>query len=815
MTDLADFVLDFCRAYGGVMEPPAYGVHDVLLPDVVAGQLSIEPFQRWAFIESSAEDGVTLLSYGHPLIERMIELARAQPACARFYINDVRLDKSGLAALARSALTFPNANLGEIPRTLETRALFSYVRFNFKAALIADEKREHLVSVLMDAQTGVAIPDLSTEEEYRLAVSPGFTDLPSAPAQWTNAPDPLAPEPLRALLDRAAHAAVESLADPIAGLQKRAARLLELDRARLDAYYADLERDLERRLKRADDEAKRAGLESKLTALRADHGSKLADAEAKYHLRIEPELINFAVIAQPKLTLPVRIENRQNGVTRNVVWDPLRRVIEPLACDVCFRASTRLFLCANNHLACDRCLAPQCVDCKRVYCQSCSHELTACAVCGRPVCQRSLTHCRECGKGTCREHTNQCHAPMPASPLPVTETVPTPLPKADQPRPATQPPKPKPVAKRDHKPPSAQPQSDPGYRLHVEVETTAPVVVAFVLAKGGREFAQRIWELTGQGIHVICICEKGWQCPADGKVIAPETVEKIENQMEEEIKKLRVEYRVPSFRATYGLIQRGELQRIPKLRLRGDWKDERLLAEARAAVPAVTPRATAPQPKSPPVSRKDAVAQYPAWILAFSPAEAERFMPDIDRFFRLAYGWLYYEGALKADELAARTASVAQPLEWYTPDHARDIFKADEKFRILRGNVVALEFVNHPLKVLKAKEARNLPPRAFTAEELLAAADGAIPLSPREAEIESSLNRHANKKIYLRSLQSVFRNADAPAQIFNALFETLAPRDDAEAQTFLDLMSELWNHTPRYELRGRAPMEVHTQRGGI
>lgn len=51
-------------------------------------------------------------------------------------------------------------------------------------------------------------------------------------------------------------------------------------------------------------------------------------------------------------------------------------------------------------------------------------------------------------------------------------------------------------------------------------------------------------------------------------------------------------------------------------------------------------------------------------------------------------------------------------------------------------------------------------------------------------------------------------NYNSPSEIFNALFETLAPRDAAEAQSFLGLMSQLWNHTPRYELRGRTPTEV-------
>src|SRR5574341_109848 len=128
MTGLADFVLDFCRAQGGVVEPPTYGVHDVLLPDAVAAQLGIDPLQRLAFDDASAaaSNGVTLLTYGHPLVERMMETARAVPACARFYVNDVRLDKARLAALARNALSFPNANLDEVPHTLEGRAMFRY-----------------------------------------------------------------------------------------------------------------------------------------------------------------------------------------------------------------------------------------------------------------------------------------------------------------------------------------------------------------------------------------------------------------------------------------------------------------------------------------------------------------------------------------------------------------------------------------------------------------------------------------------------------------------------------------------------------------
>src|SRR5712692_649334 len=121
MSDLADFVLDFCRAFGGIVEPPAYGVHDVLLPESVAAQLSVEPLQRLAFDETATGEPFTLLSYGHPLVERMVELAAASPACARLFITDVRLHKTSLPALARAALSLSNASLAEVSGAIASR----------------------------------------------------------------------------------------------------------------------------------------------------------------------------------------------------------------------------------------------------------------------------------------------------------------------------------------------------------------------------------------------------------------------------------------------------------------------------------------------------------------------------------------------------------------------------------------------------------------------------------------------------------------------------------------------------------------------
>ncbi|MBI4771724.1 MAG: hypothetical protein HY784_15245, partial [Chloroflexi bacterium] len=409
-----------------------------------------------------------------------------------------------------------------------------YVRYNFKTALITDEKRELLTSIVLDTHTGAAVDHLQASAAYLLSESPTFAPLPDPPAPWAAGAPPLSLPAPRPLLDRATRAAAGALAPTLSPLRARAARLLELDRARLVAYYAGLERDLERRFKRTEDQTRRANLQDKLAATRADHAAKLADAEARYHLRIELELVNIAVISQPKNALSMQIENRQAQVTRDLLWDPLRHRIEPLLCDVCTRPRARLYLCANNHLACDDCLAPQCVDCKRVYCRSCAAELTTCAVCGRPVCQKSLTRCRECGKGTCREHATLCHAPAPAP-------APAPPPPEQAPAPAPAPPPAHAPAKAPRKPkkpparPAKRPVEDPGYRLHVQVEPGEPVVIGFVVNKAGKEIAQRVWQLTGEGIAVSCFCEKGWACPMAHTLLQPEPASGIEAQLEVEI----------------------------------------------------------------------------------------------------------------------------------------------------------------------------------------------------------------------------------------------------------------------------------------
>ena len=59
----------------------------------------------------------------------------------------------------REGYTFPNARLSPEANATQGRALHHYLRFNFKVALVSDEKQEFLVSAVMDVQGGYAVRD--------------------------------------------------------------------------------------------------------------------------------------------------------------------------------------------------------------------------------------------------------------------------------------------------------------------------------------------------------------------------------------------------------------------------------------------------------------------------------------------------------------------------------------------------------------------------------------------------------------------------------------------------------------------------------
>jgi hypothetical protein len=608
-TALRELVLGYCRQIGALVEPPAYGVYEVLLPEEVAVRWRVDPFQRFTFSpgEQDGRSEVTRLYYGHALVEEIVNELRQQAANAHFYINMVRLQKPGLFNLIEKTFQFPNARLFAVPEAREKAEVYETVRFNFKVSLVSDEKRELVKPVWMSLQGGYAVDGAEIERQAVLESENGYGSLSRAAPAWralSPAEPALSPGVLNELLKRASRAVIDELAPNLKSMESRMGRFLELDRARLQGYYEDLEKDLKRRSQRASGE-RRMALEEKLSAVAAEREIKLADAEQKYRIQVELELINLAVISQPKVSLKVKIKKRAAATERRVVWDPLLHRLEPLACDVCGQPGENLWLCEEGHLAHAGCLAPQCVDCKRTYCQLCAGRVHQCVVCDQPVCVQSLNRCKTCGRETCQSHAELCHAQdgepkrvtpqaQPAKISAPTETRPEPQSEAAAPEPKTEgqtsrktrtkkePARAKAASskKTAGRKKEPAPKQVTGQAMEVYVGIARPEVSAYVFHKG-RQIAARHWELIEDGILVECYCEKGRACLADGKIYRPSEDQEIEKQILYHINLLKREYQVPPKKVSYYREGGGRPVSMYRFVLFGMWKDPELLERAR------------------------------------------------------------------------------------------------------------------------------------------------------------------------------------------------------------------------------------------
>jgi hypothetical protein len=565
--DLGRFVLDFLEQQGSVVAPPAFGVYEVLLPEEMAARLGVEDSLHLRFDMEPTAGGVETalaLSVHHPIVDKIANLVAQQPACAAGYINHVRLDKRGLVELAHKQVRLPNARLDLVPKMQERSEQHHYLQFNFKATILSEEKQEEVVSVMMDVQAGHAVSerrhlDLLTlvEPETR------FSGFPLAPLRWGTGGEPLTAQALHELLLRAELSARASLAQRLTALAERMAHHLTLDLARLEEYYNELGADLRKRQARVDpaELARHQEFEDKLAMLKTEQRAKADDVRGRYGLRVELALVNTLLVAQPKVTLPVSISNRTTTIQRTIVWDPLMHRLEMLVCDVCGQPGESLQLCSGGHLVHEACLAPQCIDCKRVFCQQCAAAIKGCAVCGRPVCRHSLIDCPTCGRGTCREHQGLCHAVdgQPAAP-PATPPA----------RPATPPAPPAPPAR----PPAI------GVRINVQIYEHKPVLSAFVMRSTKGVLATRIIELTPQGLYVLCQCEKT-PCPVHGYYYRPAPLSQIDEQIGRMLLNLQKEYLVPERKVYYYAIDRNEeIRELRTLALPAPWHDSVRLLEA-------------------------------------------------------------------------------------------------------------------------------------------------------------------------------------------------------------------------------------------
>lgn len=347
--------------------------------------------------------------------------------------------------------------------------------------------------------------------------------------------------------------------------------------------------------------------------------------------------------------------------------------------------------------------------------------------------------------------------------------------------------------RRRRHPRRSPPRKD--HLLSVFINPEEPRVTGLILDANDNKIALRTWELFEDGIGVACECEKE-DCEADGLLIKPELPHNIENQLLEEIEKLRQEYRVPPSQVGYGTKVHGEHRLLPRFELGGSWKDEEAIRVARAAFLATVLR------------------EHPEEAVLLKPEdlppkeEIEQRMVEAGRFLNLACGLLFFEGALQIDDLVSQVLAVEPFSPWLEEEDWVSAIRRDDRFRV-RGDIIYRPEIQNLDWVLREKQLRPLPPLDFTAKRLLQAAEGTLPLTSLERRVDKLLQQGRSRWQSVRDLQQEIRNADRPTQLMQGFLDAVGGTADVdELNRLIKPFMELWNNTPRYELRGRTPMEV-------
>jgi hypothetical protein len=150
--------------------------------------------------------------------------------------------------------------------------------------------------------------------------------------------------------------------------------------ARINTYYHDLLRQIEKRIARHKGDAAASAKErSRAAATELDRTAKLDDLAAKYALKIRIGPGDVLTAPLPVRELSVRVIRKKAERVTKLHWNAALGKLESPWCERCCAPARPLFLCDDKvHFLCKNCLAP-------------------CDLCGRPFCRACQKKCK-CGR---------------------------------------------------------------------------------------------------------------------------------------------------------------------------------------------------------------------------------------------------------------------------------------------------------------------------------------------------------------------------------------------------------------------------------
>jgi len=352
-TQLIDTVAEVLELSGAAVEKNGEYI-EALVPAAAAELLRTNELTKLYFSPDRAQQDGELVTFQSDFLDRLFVLMQNTGNYAQLSVQNLYLKQSTRQA-ADQRFQVLNG-LGHALDAIERR--LSYIQCNFKYTAVSDEKKEGLLSTIINEHTLANASDMIAPLEWaEFSESSPQADLPV--------------QPFANIYTAASRAAEFVIHRELAEFHKSLNRRLQRDIGRLTEYYQSLAAEIRRKIERRGLAGKeREDEEARLRATAMELERKLTDQREKYAMKINVEPINFLRIFMPVMAVNFAVRFRKAAREIHLIWNPLAKDFEALVCQGCAAGVFRFFICEEKlHVVCANCF--KCANCQRNMCRAC------------------------------------------------------------------------------------------------------------------------------------------------------------------------------------------------------------------------------------------------------------------------------------------------------------------------------------------------------------------------------------------------------------------------------------------------------------
>jgi len=338
--DLAQFAFRFLENRGAVLEKDREGF-EALLPGALSQMLGTPEHIRIKNGSGDDTNGMLSISYGAPLLEKMVDAACDQVPLLACSLEFSYLKSQGFDRLVKEQFRFYKS-MGEVESSAIIKTDYLLVICRYVAQ--SDEQKEGLLRLAFSYETGALIPRM---EEMLSGIVKDFGNPPRP--VWKD-------QNLKRIIEGINNQSEEILEEEILSFKESMVRRFRRDAANIEEYYDALKKEMEKSIERPglSDELIKDRKE-KIALLPDELARKRDDLFKKYSIRLKVEPCAVMFVRTPAVRVLYRASIGRKRKTLPLTYNPVTRAMDPLVCQGCGRSITDVHFCDQRHLLCPRC----------------------------------------------------------------------------------------------------------------------------------------------------------------------------------------------------------------------------------------------------------------------------------------------------------------------------------------------------------------------------------------------------------------------------------------------------------------------------